>query len=420
VFDTETTTDAGQALRFGSYQERNGRALIESGLFYDPEALTHEEQVILRAYASTRGMKVLTREQFVEDVFYGFGYDLRATIVGFNLPFDLSRLAEAHAPARTGMRGGFSFRLSKNPYKPRLQIRHLSSRAALIQFAEGRRQRMPRSERKRGRRVPVRRGYFVDLKTLAATLLFQSHNLASLARFLETPQQKLETSSHGATLSEMYLDYAVGDVATTWDCFVALKGQYDKHGLSLTPMHSIYSEASAGKAYLKQMGIRSWREVQPNFSRQLIDTIMRTYYGSRSEVHLRRMISQILYCDFRSMYPTVCTLMGLWWWVIAKGITWRDVTKEMREFIAKVGVADLQQQEFWKKLPVLVQLAPDQDLLPVRARYGADAQRTIGLNYLTSTTPLWYTLADCIASKLLTGRAPIILKAIRFAPKVIQ
>ncbi len=50
-------------------------------------------------------MKALTRAQFVEDVFYGFGYDLRATIIGFNLPFDLSRLAVAHGPARGKMRG---------------------------------------------------------------------------------------------------------------------------------------------------------------------------------------------------------------------------------------------------------------------------------------------------------------------------
>jgi hypothetical protein len=31
-------------------------------------------------------------------------------------------------------------------------------------------------------------------------------------------------------------------------------------------------------------------------------------------------------CDFLSMYPTVCTLMRLWQFVIAKGITWREST----------------------------------------------------------------------------------------------
>ena len=31
---------------------------------------------------------------------------------------------------------------------------------------------------------------------------------------------------------------------------------------------------------------------------------------------------------------------------------------------------------------------------------------TIGVNYLSADRPLWFTLADCVASKLLTGKAP--------------
>ena len=37
-FDTETTTDAGQALRFGGYQVRYEGDLREAGLFYEPVA----------------------------------------------------------------------------------------------------------------------------------------------------------------------------------------------------------------------------------------------------------------------------------------------------------------------------------------------------------------------------------------------
>ena len=44
VFDTETTTDPSQRLRFGSYQLRNGQALDEAGLFFDPEALSEAER----------------------------------------------------------------------------------------------------------------------------------------------------------------------------------------------------------------------------------------------------------------------------------------------------------------------------------------------------------------------------------------
>jgi DNA polymerase elongation subunit (family B) len=42
------------------------------------------------------------------------------------------------------------------------------------------------------------------------------------------------------------------------------------------------------------------------------------------------------------------------------------------------------------------------------------------LNYLTSDSPVWHTLADVIAAKLLGGKSPEILEAITFSPKDLQ
>jgi len=134
VFDTETTTDPSQRLRFGSYQLRNGQALNEAGLFFDPEALSEAERRTLESFAASHGVKCMTHATFVEDIFFRRGYELRATIVGFNLPFDISRLALGWAPARGKMRGGFSFKLSEKRWRPRVQVKHLSGRAAFIQF----------------------------------------------------------------------------------------------------------------------------------------------------------------------------------------------------------------------------------------------------------------------------------------------
>jgi hypothetical protein len=39
---------------------------------------------------------------------------------------------------------------------------------------------------------------------------------------------------------------------------------------------------------------------------------MSSYFGGRAEVHRRREVVHTVYCDFASMYPTVCTLQGLW------------------------------------------------------------------------------------------------------------
>lgn len=56
----------------------------------------------------------------------------------------------------------------------------------------------------------------------------------------------------------------------------------------------------------------------------------------------------------------------------------------------------------------------------MRGKYGDKKTYNIGLNKLTRDTPIWYTLADVIGSKLLTGKSPKILKAIRFIPIGIQ
>ena len=53
-----------------------------------------------------------------------------------------------------------------------------------------------------------------------------------------------------------------------------------------------------------------------------------------------------------------------------------------------------------------------------RGRIGDEIHSTygIGVNPLTSDRPLWYTLADCVASKLRTGNAPRVIRALRYVP----
>lgn len=424
VFDTETTTDASQKLRFGTYQVRKDEELMETGIFYDADTLSKAEQKTLRKYAETHNLVLRLASEFVEEVFYGVGYEFRASIVGFNLPFDISRLAIHHAPARVYknkiMQGGFTFQLSENTYRPRVQIKHVSSRDSFIQFTAPRKRRDTRGDRKKGRTQPVRRGYFVDNKTLAAALTSSSHSLASLAKALGVEAQKHETEEHGATLTPEYIGYALQDTQVTWECYRKLKELYTLHGLNRTGAHKIRSEASLGKAYLREMGIKAWKQLQHDFPPEMIGRIMSTYYGGRSEVHIRCQITQVLYCDFLSMYPTVCTLMGLWRFVIAQGMTWQDTTSETTELLKNVTIADLQRQETWLSLCTIVQVLPEDDIFPIRAKYNGDSQYTIGSNYLTSKTPLWFTLADCISSKLHTGRTPKVLQAISYTPMDLQ
>lgn len=414
VFDTETTTDPSQRLRIITYQVRRGDALVEAGVAYAEGALSHEETDLLQDYARGTTLKVRTAESFVEDILLHFGYELNGTVVGFNLPFDLSRLAVAHAPARGAMRGGFSLQLSHDRRRPRIQIRHLNPRSALLQFTVPQRQRSARSVRRRGLRQPVRRGHFVDVRTLAATLTSTSHSLGSLAKLLGTTSQKLSAESHGATLTAPYLEYALADVQTTWECFHTLRVRYEALKLT-TPIDRISSEASVGKAHLKEMGVQPWRELNDELPGESVGRALASYYGGRAEVHHRREVVEVAYADFLSMYPTVAALMGIWRFAIASETQEVDATSETQELLERISLDDLQQRDTWLRLPVLVQVCPNDDLFPVRTRYNGESL-AIGLNYLSSDKPLWYTLADCIASKLLTGKVPTVIRAIRYVP----
>ena len=420
VFDTETTTDPGQALRFGAYQVRNNGELREAGIFYETETLSASELNILNHYAQEQNLKCITREEFVDRVFYGIGYDYRARIVGFNLPFDISRIAIRHNSARTEMRGGFSFTLSDDKRKPNLQVKHISQKCAFIRFAAPMRQLENRSDRRRKRKNPVRRGHFIDLKTLAGALFARSFSLEVLSGFLKVPNPKIEFEGFDGPVTDEMVAYAVRDVQATWECYLELIKVYEKLGISNVPPEKIYSEASIGKAYLKAMGIESWQKCQPDFPDQMLANIMSSYSGGRSEIRIHRELREVILCDFLSMYPTVCTLMGLWKFITAQGMTWNDSTVPTRQWLQSIELANFRSQLKWRELTTLVRVKAREDIFPVRAAYGEGDQTTIAANYLSSDIDLWYTLADCVVSKLLTGKSPEILEAVTFAPKEHQ
>lgn len=420
IFDTETTTDQRQALRFGFYQLREHDALRESGAFFNPDEMSKAEITLLRQFAKNRRLELLTVREFLDKVFLGVAYGLGAAYVGFNLPFDLSRLAVGHSSAQPSrnnhsMVGGFSFRFSEDRYKPRIQVKHLNSRCSLIRFTLPREaQQTPGAMRRRNIYNADRRGHFIDLRSFASALLSGSWSLKTLADFLRTEHRKLGTEEHGGKLTAEYLEYGWQDVQASWECYVELTRRYRILALRTKP-EKIISEASLGKAYLDQMGIRPWTRLQPEFPRRILGAVMSSYYGGRAEVHARRIAVRVMYCDFLSMYPTVCVLMKLWRFVIASGLVTKDATAWTTDFLEAVTVEDLRKPETWRKLTILVRVQPDADVFPVRAKYDGE-NRSIGLNILSSERPMWFTLADCIASKLLTGKAPEVLEAIAFRP----
>ena len=402
VFDTETTADQYQSFKFGSYGVWQNGKLCEFGLFYD-NSLDNKDIKTLSEYANKKHIKLITRKQFL-DLFIDYVYKRRAMCVGFNLPFDISRIAMDYGISRRD-NNAFSFKLFDNIYMPRIIIKHIDSKRSLINFST------PYS--KNYKRTSRYRGTFVDLRTLSFALTNENHSLESACELFNVEHKKLKTEEHGKVTLE-YIQYNINDVFASYDLFLALKSDFSKYGLP-TPLNKIMSPASIGKEYLKEMDIKPFLETNPTFPKQMLGWIMTTYYGGRTEVHIRKTPVKVSYIDFTSMYPSQFVLLGLWDFVIADKIEVEE-DENFDKLLSNIQLSDLTNRELWKTFNGIALVGVDNDILPLRAKYKGNAAYNIGLNFAKGKA-LWYTYPDIIASKLLTGKVPKIIKAFRFVTK---
>jgi hypothetical protein len=425
VFDCETQTGLGQALRFLTWQERHRRRLRTTGIAYNPTQLSADEVELLHSIAAELGLRLLTVDEFIHKVLFNIGWAKRGVITGFNLPFDLSRLPIAHTTARSrgrhrSMQGGWSFQLSENERLPRIQIKRINGRAAFIRFTTPDGRHPEQRNRDRGGTAADHRGYFVDVATLGGAMLGGRHRLADLAKLLQTPTRKARVEQHGGKLTPDYVAYALADTQVTWECYTALAGRYASYRLD-TPLHKIYSEASIGKAHLRQMRLQPWREMNPDVPHWLTATIMETYYGGRTETRIRRVAMPGVSTDIRAEYPTVFVLQRLWPFLTAEHIAWSEEPPAViRAQLSDLTVDALLDPRFWPNLTRLVLVEPDGDLLPTRSRQPGSAVANLAIARRVDGPAQWFTYADVVASRLHTGCIPHIRRVLRFTPGPTQ
>jgi hypothetical protein len=432
VFDTETTIDRYQNLLIGAFHiyalELGAYRLIHGGSILG-DILTPAEISVIRAYTRDRDLRVCSRAEFVSQVFLPEIYDLGTLCVGFNLPFDLSRLAVRWAAGRRQWRDGFTLSLMESRWDPAIRVKGLDNKRAFIEFASYR-----GYQRREASGHWIFPGRFLDLRTLAFALTGEGHSLESACRSFSVEHGKQEGPVHGV-LSESYLDYNRRDVLATWELYLKLAEEWNRHPFAPIPtpvdkennseallITRAYSPASLVKGYLRAMGVRPRLQHEPDFPKNVLGWAMTAYFGGRSECHIRRKIVPVTYLDVLSMYPTVCALMGLWRLVIADRIQIETVTNEIRAFLERVTAADLFKAETWRQFPILVEVYPDGCVLPCRAEFLSGGDYQIGLPDMVAgkNVSRWYMLPDLIGSKLMTGKTPRIRRALRFRPVGIQ
>lgn len=420
--DFETTVDECQALLFGSFEVRLGKRLIREGLVIADES-DAPDRAIIELYSAGHGdadggpLPVMTRSEFVEEVIWRVGYRGRALIVGFNLAFDLSRLALGQTRSKNG---GFSLPLFESRdaagkgwphmWRPSITIKHVGSKRQFISFTTP--ARLDPENRVDGAGY---RGRFLDLRMAAFALTDRSHSLASASAEFDIQSSKGDPGVHGVVTPD-YIDYNRQDVRVTRELYDALEAEWQRHPIE-TPLGQLYSGATVGKRYLEAMGVRPPRGKALNIGNEVLGLHMTAYYGGRAECRVRRTPLPVRYLDVTSMYPTVFALLGLWQYVIARELVSVDATEEAGSWLDEVARETLHEPALWPALACTIcRVRPDGNLLPVRSLYGADAAWTIGLNFLSTDEDMWFTLADLAVCKLLSGLTPEILEATRVVP----
>jgi len=421
---TETTSDQLQTLTFGSAAVWINGTLYKICLFHDDNLNEKKVGLIKQVGDELQQQKnctvlVMTKSEFVTNVFYPYIYEARAKCVGFDLPYELSRLASSWTTARK-IQDAFSMKLvENNPRLPSIRIKSINSNAAFIQFVTPLR---TKSEKKKIPTHKVYRGYFLDLKTLGYAMSNDSfdgmNNLAKTFGVDTNLQNKngitKDTVRNNVEKTLVLHKLYCKIISVLQDTFL------------VKPIHAnqLYSPASIGKLYLEKLGIKPFLQKNPDFPKNVIGHLLSAYFGGRVETKIRKKPTRVTYLDFTSTYSSLFSLMDMYSFLIAEKIDISHTKKETQKFLDEITLKDISEKNTWKKFAVICKIRPDgRTILPVRSTFEQSRKaQNIGINHLESTdgTSLWYTLSDVISSKLLSGTTPTIEDAISFTPVGIQ
>jgi len=425
---------------------------IEEGFFYaadlearDPSGFSALREYCSRHFADTapgfpRRLTLMSVDDWLESRFrlYAYRHRRRCSVVGYNLPFDLGRVARYWSPAGGYYRGGFSLglwgdfdndgRWHDRRYCPRLVMKAIDPRRTLFGWG---------SVKDRDLKIPELSTRFVDLHTLVFALTDRNVALdgkhGACALFGE-PYIKKDVEY--GVVDEAMLDYARDDVRYTVRLYNDCLTELDLHvGVALEP-HRLYSPATVGTRYMEAMGVEQpllkftnidpsrlgWKEQRSTEPSAGIDltTIGRctsAFFGGRAEGRVVRVpLCPVGLVDAQSMYSLVNANLGTWQLLTARELSIDDCTEQVRQVLDDPRLIDrCLERQFWKDTigVTFVELdAPDGVRLPVRAAY--DPRSTdpgIGVNPIRYDGRLWYMLGDVVAGVILGAPIPTVSRA---------
>ena len=430
VFDTESQLGVGQSLTFGVWKiarlVEQTYEVIEEGVFYADD-LPAEDTEVLKTYVQTAVSDVpsfpprfplYSRSQFMKKVFWRALKRDGAMVVGFNLGYDLTRIA---LEWKEGNKGEWSLVMmqyadgNENCNYPRILITPIDSKKQIIKLW------VPWKKNQHEWKDAGSRIHFLDLRTLLWALYNKSHSLRTACDNKRGPfkgQNLPQKDEHEPTgvVTDHEIEHCRQDVRCTVALLNACKQEFDKHSdLDLKPWDA-YSPASIAKACLKAMGIER-PEVKFKVPNKKLGPWMQGYYGGRSECRVRHEVVPVVPVDFTSEYPSCCANLGLFRFLTDERLSFVNDTENVKQFVASITQEKCFERKTWGDLNFVARLMPDGDVLPVRTVYDG-VTHNIGNNYLHPNSvhpePIYMAGPDLAAAVIQQpGKIPRIQQAFR-------
>ena len=413
---------------------------------------------------------LITRDQFVEEVLFRNerikgAIPIPVLVLGHKLDFDLERLPVFDAGMAKGdfFYGGFSLTMGRSVFKggknkgkpsgPVIQLKKIgpgkNNYRAVSRF-----------------NAHLHTHQFVDTLMLAKALLGADTpgGMDALCDLFKGPLPKEEVE-HFKPLTSDYVEYCLNDVERTWFIYTRLRELYQQHDRS-TPIWSMYSVASVGKAYYKDFGIEPFlRKNMKGSTANKLKTLklcgvsMEAMIGARAECGIRHQIREVVNKDFKSQYPTINIKLGLQDLLLAERVEthedecaasgdWLKGGKDAA-FLESVSILDIDDNDdaetaaspyifgstallgkdkarsdkIWRQLLGFALVDPAGAIVPLRTAFQDTADKddgkasiNVGLTEIEHGPAVWVTYLDVLASKFLTGKMPRLLKTMQMIP----
>lgn len=444
VIECVVTEDSAQRLIFGVggyYPDGLAGKRVDKCIFYPPDIRERDLAALQAFVESNPDIRLITLNNFLSD-FYIRAYKYKCVVVGWDLPYQLTRIARGYSRRRRAVKdvpdvydGGFSVPVfsyidrngTTRDQDPRLLLKALPNGGCMIKFSSD-------FHRERGS-YPIdvleptsgqtrrNQGYFIDVRTLSRALGVRHGSLLETCRAwnLHCPPEMRGKVTEGRISNAMARVAAIAALAER------LLDQYKGHSLPGRPT-KIFSAASIYKQYQRAAGIRPFMQQQPDFSRYHLGVFESAFFGGLAECWVRRQIHPVVHLDIRSAYPTAFELGRLHELVIANRREIVDLgAAELTAFIQSFidHPSKLFDRDLWPLMRGFARIVPDGDLLPVRVGRedgagGLDWHVALVHARSPHGASLWYPITDLISSALETRRAPRIQEAFVLSPEGVQ